>query len=196
MAAHTSYRIFACCAVATTPHSMQVLLTIRGRAPYELELRWAYAPMPLGLTVAAREALIDQRVSEALAGVMPELREVERAADQIRPMPDIDQVRRQRVPRGTTARREARIPKHIDPSTTRPVARDIDDLADDPSDAGGRHLGRRPTGSRRTTGKHDPIAHDTLMHRRTICPTWDVGTRAPCRRPRTAGKATRRTRHR
>jgi hypothetical protein len=60
--------------------------------------------MPLGLTTAAREALIDQRVSEALAGVVPALREVERATDQIRPGPDIDQLRRQRVPRGTRIR--------------------------------------------------------------------------------------------
>jgi hypothetical protein len=80
------------------------LLTIRGRAPYELELRWAYAPMPFGLGSAEREALIDQRVSEALAGVMPELRDVERASNQIRPTPDIDQLPRQRVPRGTRIR--------------------------------------------------------------------------------------------
>jgi hypothetical protein len=59
--------------------------------------------MPLGLTPAARDALIDQRVSEALAGVMPELRDIEHASDQIRPTPDIDQLRPQRVPRGTTA---------------------------------------------------------------------------------------------
>jgi hypothetical protein len=75
---------------------------IRGRAPYELELRWAYAPMPVGLSPAAREALIDQRVSEAIASVMLAQPEAGCTVDQIRPTPDIDQLRRQRVPRGTT----------------------------------------------------------------------------------------------
>ena len=56
------------------------LLTIRGRAPHELELRWAYGPpIPVGLTPAAREALIDERVSHLLARVVPE-GEVERGA--------------------------------------------------------------------------------------------------------------------
>src|SRR6185295_18851086 len=46
------------------------LLTIRGRAPHELELRWTYGPpIPVGLTPAAREALIDERVSHLLARV-------------------------------------------------------------------------------------------------------------------------------
>jgi hypothetical protein len=60
--------------------------------------------MPVGLTPAAREALIDRRVREVLAGAMSELRETERAADEIRSTPDIDQLRRPRVPRGTTSR--------------------------------------------------------------------------------------------
>jgi hypothetical protein len=47
-------------------------LTIRGRAPYEIELRWTYAPpIPLGLTAEARQALVDQRPSDAAARVMP-----------------------------------------------------------------------------------------------------------------------------
>jgi len=77
------------------------LLTIRGQAPYELELRWNYgSPMPAGLTPAAREALIDERVSEILAQLMPEFGAAERVADQLRPLPDIDQLGRGRVPHG------------------------------------------------------------------------------------------------
>src|SRR5262245_54961734 len=77
------------------------LLTIRGRAPYELELRWAYGPpIPVGLTSVEREALIDQRVSELLAQIVPN-GESEHDHELIRPTPDTDQVRRHRVPRGT-----------------------------------------------------------------------------------------------
>src|SRR6185503_4797438 len=53
-----------------------------------------------GLTPAAREALIDDRVSELLAQIMPAFGAAERAADQLRPLPDIDQLGRRRVPRG------------------------------------------------------------------------------------------------
>jgi hypothetical protein len=105
------------------------LLTIRGRAPYELELRWTYAPpIPLGLTPAAREALIDQRLSDVLAGVVPELRETERAADQIRPMPDIDQVRRRASHVGRQSRSiEGRSTRNVDNLVADPPAQDIDE---------------------------------------------------------------------
>ena len=84
------------------------LLTIRGRAPYELELHWTCAPIPLGLTPAARQALIDQRVRELLAEVMPESVDVGCIADQIRPTPDIDLLHDRRVPGGRpTIRRSA-----------------------------------------------------------------------------------------
>src|SRR6185295_10109044 len=93
------------CLLCTGHHSAlhAGLLTIRGRAPYELELRWTCAPIPLGLSPAAREALIDERVGELMAQIVPQLGAGERAAKQIRPLPDIDQLRGRRVPRGTMA---------------------------------------------------------------------------------------------
>ena len=96
------------------------LLTIQGRAPYELELRWTYGPpTPVGLTPAARAALIDERVSELLAHVVPD-GEAERVADLVRPLPDIDQLGHQRVPRGMVNR--ASHTGH-EPTRERPVPR-------------------------------------------------------------------------
>src|SRR6185436_19468641 len=96
------------------------LLTIQGRAPYELELRWTYGPpTPVGLTPAARAALIDERVSELLALVVPD-GEAERVADLVRPLPDIDQLGHQRVPRGMVNR--ASHTGH-EPTRERPVPR-------------------------------------------------------------------------
>src|SRR3954466_7273159 len=43
------------------------LLTIQGQAPYEIKFRWVYGPpLPVGLTPAAREAMIAQRLQEIL----------------------------------------------------------------------------------------------------------------------------------
>jgi hypothetical protein len=102
------------CLLCTGHHSAlhAGLLTIRGRAPYEIELRWTYAPpLPLDLTAESRQALVAQRLSDALARVMPsESVESERGEYRACPTPDVDQIQEPRVPRGTSreARRTAR----------------------------------------------------------------------------------------
>ena len=45
------------------------LLMMAGKAPYDIRFRWVYGPpLPAGLTPAAREAMIRQRIEEIVAG--------------------------------------------------------------------------------------------------------------------------------
>ena len=40
------------------------LLELRGRAPWEIEVRWLYGPpLPVGLTPEARQAMISERIA-------------------------------------------------------------------------------------------------------------------------------------
>jgi hypothetical protein len=95
------------CLLCTGHHSAlhAGLLTIRGRAPYEIELCWTYAPpLPLGLTTEARQALVAQRLSDALARVMPP-EPVASDSDEYsaHSVPDVDPITEPRVPRGTSS---------------------------------------------------------------------------------------------
>ena len=46
------------------------LLELRGKAPYEIEIRWMYGPpLPLGLTPEARQAMVQQRIAKIFEGL-------------------------------------------------------------------------------------------------------------------------------
>lgn len=47
------------------------LLTITGRAPYEIQVQWIYKPMPLNIDAGARKRLIHRQIHEMLEGPLP-----------------------------------------------------------------------------------------------------------------------------